>query len=381
MPGRIPYNRPHVVGRELEYIARAIQSGNAGGDGEFTKRCETLLQDRFGIERVLLTNSCTASLEIAMLLCDLEPGDEVLLPSFAYVSAANAVVRAGGRPVFVDIREDTLNIDEELLEAAVTERTRAVIVIHYAGVAAEMDRIQDVARRRDLFVAEDAAQAVNASYRSRALGSIGDVGCFSFHETKNFHCGQGGALCINRSELIPRASFIRHRGTNRQEMLDGRVARYEWVALGSAYALSEIQAAFLLAQLEEMESLSAARSDRVGRYRAKLEPLEREGFLRLPHVPAHCRSNDHLLHLVLPSPEIREGLRRHLVERAISAVTHFEPLHSSPYAIEHGFLRSKLPVTDRVSARILRVPLFYELSADEIERVVGEIAAFFHARG
>ncbi len=379
MDGRIPYNRPHVVGREFSYISRAIEAGNAGGDGEFTGKCAALLEQRFGIERLLLTTSCTASLEIAMLLCDLEPGDEVLLPSFAYVSAANAIVRAGGRPVFVDIREDTLNIDEERLEAAVTDRTRALIVIHYAGVAAEMDPILELARRRGLFVVEDAAQAVNAFYRSRPMGTIGDVGCYSFHETKNFQCGQGGALCINRSDLAARASWIRHRGTNRQEMLDGRVARYEWVELGSAYSPSEIQAAFLLAQLEEIESLSEARRKLVRLYRAKLEPLERAGCLRLPRVPSHCESNDHLLYLLLPSAEIREGLRRHLVERNISAVTHFEPLHSSPYAIEHGFAHAKLPVTERVSARILRLPLFYALSAEQIERIVGEISAFFRA--
>lgn len=380
MSHRIPYNKPHIVGRELSYVARAIQSGNAGGDGEFTQQCVELLQKRFGIERALLTSSCTAALEMALLLCDLEPGDEVLLPSFAYVSAANAVVRAGGRPVFVDIREDTLNIDEEKLEASLSERSRAVIVIHYAGVAAEMDRIQDIAQRRGLFVVEDAAQAVNAFYRSRALGTIGDVGCYSFHETKNFHSGQGGALCVNRSELVDRACRIRHRGTNRQEMLDGRVARYEWVELGSAYAMSEIQAAFLLAQLEEIDSISAARRRRIELYRAGLEPLERRGVLRLPRAPSHCQSNDHLFYLLLQSPEIREALRRHLVARGISAVTHFEPLHSSPFAKRNGYCTSELPVTDRVSSQLIRLPLFYELSEEDIERVVGEIHGFFQTR-
>lgn len=373
---RIPFNRPFVAGRELHYVARAVTLGNIGGDGFYTQACSRLLEERLGIPRVLLTPSCTAALEMAALLCDLQPGDEVILPSYTFVSTAAAVVRAGGRPVFVDIRPDTLNLDESLVEAALTDRTRALFVVHYAGVGCEMDRLQQIARAHNLLVIEDAAQAVNAFYRDRALGSIGHLGCYSFHETKNYICGEGGALCINDERLLARAEILRDKGTNRQRFFRGEVDKYTWVDVGSSYVPSELCSAFLYGQLELLDPISQRREQIYRRYQEGLAPLERAGQLRLPRIPEHCRSNYHLFYVLMNSPAERTGLLDFLKARGIHAVFHYVPLHSSPMGRRLGGDARELPVTDSISDRLVRLPMFHDITSEEQADVVAAVTEF-----
>ena len=374
----IPFNKPFIAGRELYYIAQAVTLGNLSGDGHFTKRCAALMQERFGIPKVLLTPSCTASLEMAAQLCDIGPGDEVIMPSYTFVSTASAFVRMGGRPVFVDIRPDTLNIDETLIEAAITARTKAICVVHYAGVACEMDRIMAIARGNNLKVVEDAAQGVNSWYNGRALGSIGDLGCYSFHETKNYICGEGGALCINNPEMIQRAEIIRDKGTNRQRFFRGEVDKYTWVDVGSSYVPSEICSAFLYGQLEEMDYISLRRKQIYYEYYRMLSPLHEEGFLLLPEIPPHAVSNYHLFHILLPTEEARDGLLELMRSRRIHAVFHYVPLHSSPCGqrFSEGVV---LPVTEALHARLIRLPMFYELTADDQKAICDVIQEFLRS--
>jgi len=377
MPFKIPFNRPFIAGKELYYIAQAVTYGNLSGDGHFTQKCARFLEEQFQINKVLLTPSCTAALEMAAMLFDLQPGDEVILPSFTFVSTANAVARLGARPVFVDVRSDTLNIDESLIEDAITERTKAIFPVHYAGIACEMDRIAGIADHYDLWVAEDAAQGVNAFYRDRPLGSIGDVGCFSFHETKNVICGEGGALGINNPELIDRAEIIRDKGTNRKQFSRGEVDKYTWVSLGSSYVPSEICSAFLYGQLEVMQAITERRRRIHHVYREQLKPLADRGVLAQPHIPEECGSNYHLFYLLLPNRATRDRLMNHLNENGIHAVFHYVPLHSSPMGLQYGYKEGTLPVTEDVSSRLLRLPLFYEISDEEQAYVVEQIRAFF----
>lgn len=365
----IPFNKPFIAGRELYYIAQAVTLGNLSGDGHFTKRCAALMQERFGIPKVLLTPSCTASLEMAAQLCDIGPGDEVIMPSYTFVSTASAFVRMGGRPVFVDIRPDTLNIDETLIEAAITARTKAICVVHYAGVACEMDRIMAIARGYNLKVVEDAAQGVNSWYNGRALGSIGDLGCYSFHETKNYICGEGGALCINNPELIQRAEIIRDKGTNRQRFFRGEVDKYTWVDVGSSYVPSEICSAFLYGQLEEMDRISDRRRVLYHNYRQGLRSLEVSGQIRLPRIPEDCQSNYHLFYLLLPSPAVRDALLQRLKAEGVTALFHYVPLHSSPCGLQFAGAEA-LPVTDDASARLVRLPMFFDLSEQDQRKIV-----------
>ncbi len=365
----IPFNKPFIAGRELYYIAQAVTLGNLSGDGHFTKRCAALMQERFGIPKVLLTPSCTASLEMAAQLCDIGPGDEVIMPSYTFVSTASAFVRMGGRPVFVDIRPDTLNIDETLIEAAITARTKAICVVHYAGVACEMDRIMAIARGNNLKVVEDAAQGVNSWYNGRALGSIGDLGCYSFHETKNYICGEGGALCINNPEMIQRAEIIRDKGTNRQRFFRGEVDKYTWVDVGSSYVPSEICSAFLYGQLEELIQISERRRSLYNNYRQGLRSLEVAGQIRLPRIPEDCQSNYHLFYLLLPSPAIRDALLQRLKAEGVTALFHYVPLHSSPCGLQFAG-SEELPVTDDASARLIRLPMFYDLSEQDQRKIV-----------
>lgn len=378
-PPPIPFNRPHLVGRELEYIAAAVAHGNTAGDGRFSRDCCRLLAERFGMEHVLLTTSCTAALEMAALLCELATGDEVVLPSFTYVSTANAFVRAGGRPVFVDVRPDTLNVDPDAVEAAIGPRTRAIVAVHYGGVACEMDRLGALARARGLRLIEDAAHGIGASLRGRALGTIGDVGCLSFHETKNVHCGQGGALVLNRAEDVARGEFLRDRGTNRQQLFRGEVERYTWVDVGSAYALNEMLAAYLYAQLEAIDALAAVRARAWAWYRDALAPLAARGLVQLPVVPVDCEPNHHIFHVLVADGATRDRLVRYLHEREVYAVIHYVPLHTSPFARSFG-PAPVLPVTEDVSARLLRLPLYHDLGEADVARVVGTIDAFFAAR-
>jgi dTDP-4-amino-4,6-dideoxygalactose transaminase len=377
-PITIPFNRPFIAGKELYYIAQAVTYGNIAGDGHFTQACSRLLEERFGIHKVLLTPSCTAALEMAAMLLDLGPGDEVIMPSYTFVSTANAVVRLGARPVFVDIRPDTLNLDERLIEAAITPRTKAIIPVHYAGVGCEMDAIMAIARNHNLKVVEDAAQGVNAFYNGRALGSIGHLGCYSFHETKNYISGEGGALCINDPELVERAEIIRDKGTNRRQFFRGQVDKYTWVDVGSSYVPSEICSAFLYAQLEMLDEIAARRREIYQFYRQRLKPLEAEGLLQLPHIPEDCDSNYHMFYIVLPDPESRDGLIEHLKQHGILAVFHYVPLHSSPMGRRLGDCRRELTTTDDLAERVLRLPIYYDIGAPQQQTVIDRLGEALH---
>lgn len=379
MEYRIPFNKPFLVGRELDYIAQAVALGNLAGDGHFSQSCCRLLEQRLSIPRVMLTPSCTAALETAALLCEFEPGDEVILPSFTFVSTASAFVRAGARPVFVDIRADTLNLDENLIEAALTERTKVIVPVHYAGVACEMDRILSIADKHHLVVVEDAAQGVNAFYRGNALGSIGDLGCYSFHETKNFISGEGGAICVNRPDLIERAEILRDKGTNRQKYFRGQVDKYTWVDIGSAYVPCELIGAFLYGQLEMMQTISDRRRQIYEYYQKSFEPLAAEGLLRLPYVPPECTTNFHLFYLLTRDAATRDGLLAHLNSRGIGAVFHYVPLHSSPMGRKLRCDARELPVTDSVSARLIRLPFYYTITQDEQAEVVREVTDYLRS--
>lgn len=354
----IPFNRPYLVGRELEYIAAAHQNGHLSGDGPFTKRCHAWLQERTGASHALLTHSCTAALEMAALLLDLEPGDEVIMPSYTFVSTANAFVLRGAVPVFVDIRPDTLNIDERLIEAAITPRTKAICVVHYAGVACEMDEILDIAERHGLRVVEDAAQAIMSTYKGRPLGALGDFGALSFHETKNIVSGEGGALLCRDRQTGERAEIIREKGTNRSRFFRGQVDKYTWVDVGSSFLPGELTAAFLAAQIEAAEDITRRRLAIWDRYHAWAAPHEAAGRVRRPIVPAHCTHNAHMYYLLLPSLESRQAFIAALKAQGIGAVFHYVPLHSSPAGLEFGRAHGELGVTTSLSERLVRLPLW-----------------------
>lgn len=373
IPSKIPFNRPFIAGKELFYIAQAVTNGQIAADGEFTKRCHRFMEERFGIRKVLLTSSGTAALEIAAQLANLGPGDEAIMPSFTFVSTANAVVKLGAKPVFVDVRSETMNLDERLVEQAVTSRTRAIIPVHYGGVSVDMDPIMAIAKDRGLIVIEDAAQGVSASYKNKPLGSIGHLAAFSFHETKNFICGEGGALAINDPTLIERAEIIRDKGTNRQKFIRGQVDKYTWVDVGSSYVPSEINSAFLWAQFEHMEEISLRRAEIYERYATGLIDLEREGKLRLPHIPSDCQSNHHLFHLLLNSEKARNKLMDDLREDGILSVFHYVPLHTSPMGLKLGFLPGTLAVTEDLSTRLLRLPFYFELTQSDQQFVIERI--------
>lgn len=368
-----PFNMPFIVGRELHHIAHAVTLGNLGGDGPFSQKCGRILEEQSGSPNVLLTPSCTAALELAALLCKFEPGDEVIMPSFTFVSTANAAVRAGAKPVFVDIRSDTLNLDETLIEEAIGPQTRAIFPVHYAGVGCEMDEIIRLAKKHDLLIVEDAAQGVNAYYRGRALGSMGQLGTYSFHETKNYICGEGGALCVNDSALLGRAHILRDKGTNRQDFLRGRVSKYEWVDIGSSYIPSELVSAFLLGQLEEMDRISSKRRAIYQYYFAQLENLEESGLIRRPFIPEHCTTNFHLFYVLFESEAVRDSVRGSLNQAGIHAISHFEPLHESPMGRDVGSNNQPLPVTESLARRLLRLPLFFNISEEQQAGVVDGI--------
>jgi dTDP-4-amino-4,6-dideoxygalactose transaminase len=377
MSYRIPFNKPCIVGRELDYLREAVVGGHASGDGPFTAKVHQLMQERFGARRALLTTSCTAALEMGALLCDLKEGDEVIMPSYTFVSTANAIALRGARPVFVDVRPDTLNIDERLVEAAVTPRTRAIFPVHYAGVACEMDEIMAIAARHDLIVVEDAAQGVSARYKDAWLGTIGHMGCYSFHETKNFSCGEGGALIVNAPEFELRAEIMRQKGTNRSQFLRGQVDKYTWVDVGSSYVPSDMLAAFLLGQLESAEIITPKRRQIYQLYEAMLTPLAERELLRLPSIPQHCVTNYHMFYVLAASTEQRDALMAHLKSKGILAVFHYVPLHSSPKGVELGANGVHLPVTDDSSSRLLRLPMYYDLAEAEVMEVVSAIYEFY----
>lgn len=366
----IPFNKPFMTGKELYYIAEAKFGNMLAGDGPFTKRCHQWLQQRTGCAKALLTHSCTAALDMAALLLDIQPGDEIIMPSYTFVSTANAFVLRGGVPVFVDIREDTLNLDEQLIEAAITHRTKAIVPVHYAGVACEMGTILEIARRHGLKVVEDAAQGVMASYKGRALGSIGDLGAYSFHETKNVISGEGGALLVNDPALAMRAEIIREKGTDRSRFFRGEVDKYTWQEVGSSFLPGELIAAFLWAQLEEAEALTAERLTIWSRYNEALEPLEAKGLLRRPIVPVDCQHNAHMYYVLLAPKIDRQAVLNEMKRNDIFSVFHYVPLHSSPAGLRYGKSQGELDVTNRQAERLIRLPLWVGLAEGQQGKVV-----------
>jgi dTDP-4-amino-4,6-dideoxygalactose transaminase len=370
MTEKIQFNRPFMTGKELYYIAEAKFSNRLAGDGLFTRRCHEWLEHKSGCDKALLTHSCTAALEMAALLLDISPGDEVIMPSYTFVSTANAFVLRGGVPVFVDIREDTLNLDERLIEAAITTRTRAIVPVHYAGIACEMDMIMAIAKKYGLKVVEDAAQGVMASYKGRVLGSIGDLGAYSFHETKNVISGEGGALLVNNPALATRAEIIREKGTDRNRFFRGEVDKYTWQEVGSSFLPGELSAAFLWAQLEEAERITNQRLAIWQRYHELMEPLEQNGLLRRPIVPADCQHNAHMYYVLLHPGIDRQKVLFELKKNDIYSVFHYVPLHSSPGGQRYGRPHGELEVTIRQSERLVRLPLWVGLSADQQYHIV-----------
>lgn len=364
-----------MTGKELSYIAQAHFNGVLAGDGQFTKRCHAWLEKRVGCSKALLTHSCTAALEMAALLLDIEPGDEIIMPSFTFVSTANAFVLRGGVPVFVDIREDTLNLDERLIESAITGRTKAIVPVHYAGVACEMDSIMAIAHGNRLKVVEDAAQSVMATYRGRPLGSIGDLGTYSFHETKNVISGEGGALLVNDPALSSRAEIIREKGTDRSRFFRGEVDKYTWRETGSSFLPGELIAAFLWAQFEEADSITQTRLASWQHYHDLLESLESRGILRRPIVPDGCQHNAHMYYVLLASEVNRQYLLDELKRRGIGSVFHYVPLHTSPAGLRYGRAHGALAITQQQSERLIRLPLWVGISEEQQARAVDVLAS------
>lgn len=372
----IPFNRADLVGRELEYIAHAVKSGHISGDGYFTRRCSDLLKNRLGAEAILLTTSGTHALEMAALLLDLHPGDEVIIPSFTFVSTANAFVLRGAHPVFVDIREDTLNLNERLLSEHLTARTRVIVTVHYAGVGCEMDAIMETANQHGIAVVEDNAHGLFGKYKGRYLGTFGCLAAQSFHETKNFTCGEGGALIINDSEYIQRAEIIREKGTDRTRFFRGEVDKYTWVDIGSSYLPSDILAAFLWAQLEQWEKVQKRRHVLWSQYFNGLKDWASRCAVRLPEIPRYCEHPAHLFYLIFPEEQQRDAFITHMRKRGILCVFHYLPLHLSPMGRKCGGKPGQCPVTERLSARLVRLPLFYGLSDSEQEMIIAAIHDF-----
>ena len=377
----IPFNRCGLTGMELLYVADCIRRGHLAGDGYFTNKCSKLLKDELGSPSVLLVTSCTHALEMAALLLDIQPGDEVIVPAFTFVSTVNAFVLRGAKPVFVDIRRDTLNLDEFKIEPLITSKTRAIVPVHYAGVGCEMSAILEIARGACLAVIEDNAHGLFGKYRGRLLGTFGCLAAQSFHETKNFACGEGGALVVNDESYAERAEFIRSKGTDRSRFLRGQVDKYSWVDVGSSYCISDLLAAFLLAQLEERERIQASRKKVWEYYSKHLNDWAIESGVQLPFVPPHCEQVYHMFYMLLPSIELRHNLILHLKERGIMSVFHYVPLHLSKMGMEYGGYPGQCPVTEDVSDRLLRLPFYNDLSETDLTRVVEGIKTFPMSQG
>jgi dTDP-4-amino-4,6-dideoxygalactose transaminase len=376
-PAPLPFNRPYAVGTEFSYIREAISRAHLAGNGMFSRRCESWLEQQVGCTKALLTQSCTAALEMTALLTDTAPGDEIIMPSFTFVSTANAFALRGGVPVFVDVRPDTLNIDERCIEAAITARTRAIVAVHYAGVGCEMERILELARQHRLIVVEDAAQSLGSTFMGRPLGSYGAFATTSFHETKNIISGEGGALLINERAAVSRAEIVREKGTNRSRFFRGEVEKYTWVELGSSFLPSELTAAFLWAQMEAAASIQQRRLEIWSWYYDGFAELERRGHVRRPYVPPHCQHNGHMFYILVENSDIRSRLLKELNEKGINAVFHFVPLHSAPAGRQFGRAHGTLPLTDQVSATLLRMPMWVGLTRAEVDRVVSAVEAHF----
>ena len=373
----INFNVPPFTGKELEYMKEAIENQKICGDGPFTKKCHEWIERQTGTTKCLLTTSCTHATELAALLADIKEGDEVILPSYTFVSTADAFVLRGAKAVFVDIRPDTMNMDEKLIEAAITERTKAIVPVHYAGVGCEMDKIMEIAEKHNLMVIEDAAQGIMASYKGKPLGTFGEFGCFSFHETKNFSMGEGGALLIRDEKYIETAEIYREKGTDRSKYYRGQIDKYRWQNYGSSYLPSDMNAAYLYAQLELAEEITKARMDRWNEYKEQLEPLAKEGRIELPYIPEYCEHNAHMFYIKTKDMEERSELIAFLKEKGILAVFHYVPLHSAPAGIKFGRFHGEDKYTTKESERLLRLPMYYKLTADEVEYITEQVKAFY----
>ena len=372
----IRFNVPPLTGKEMDYMKQAVESMHICGDGDFTKKCSRWIEEQTGTGKCLLTTSCTHALEMAALLCDIKEGDEVIMPSYTFVSTADAFVLRGARIVFVDIRPDTMNIDETLIEDAITEKTKAIAVVHYAGVSCEMDTILDIAKRHQLLVVEDAAQGVMASYKGKALGTIGDFGCFSFHETKNYSMGEGGALLIRDEHYVEEAEILREKGTDRSKYFRGQVDKYCWRNYGSSYLPSEINAAYLYAQLEARDQIFAKRMEIYNYYHKNLAHLAQEGKIEQPYVPEECSHNAHMYYIKVRDIQVRTRLIAYLREKGICSVFHYVPLHSAPAGQKFGRFSGEDVYTTKESERLLRLPMFYNLDMEDVKYITDTIASF-----
>lgn len=373
----INFNEPPYVGRELQYMEKAIKAHKICGDGEYTKKCNAWIEQKTNTSKALLTTSCTHALEMAAILSDIQPGDEVIMPSYTFVSTADAFVLRGAKIVFVDIRPDTMNIDENLIEEAVTEKTKAIVPVHYAGVSCEMDTIMEIAHSHNLFVIEDAAQGMMSTYKGKALGNIGDYGCLSFHETKNYSMGEGGALLIKNQEHVEQAEIIREKGTDRSKFFRGQVDKYTWVSAGSSYLPSDMNAAYLWAQLEMADEINHARLALYNRYKEALQELSEEERLTLPFIPKDCTHNAHMFYIKVKDMEERTKLIQHLKEHDILSVFHYIPLHSSPAGKRYGRFFGEDRYTTKESERVLRLPMYYGLKMEQVDYITGRIKDFY----
>lgn len=373
----LKFNVPPFIGDEITNIQKAIDSQKICGDGRFTKSCNIWMEEKFNANKVLLTTSCTHALEMAAILADIKPGDEVIMPSYTFVSTADAFVQRGATIVFVDIRPDTMNIDENLIEDAITDKTKAIVVVHYAGVSCEMDTITDIAKRHNLFVVEDAAQGVMSTYKGKALGTIGDFGCYSFHEIKNYSMGEGGAILIKDDKYIEKAEITREKGTNRSQFFRGQIDKYTWVDYGSSYLPSELNAAYLYAQLKNADKINENRLNSWNLYYDLLKPLADEGFIELPHIPEGCEHNAHMFYIKAKDLEERTKLIKFMKDNEISLAFHYIPLHSAPAGLKFGRFHGEDVYTTKESDRLVRLPMYYGLSTEEIQYVVKYIKKFY----
>lgn len=370
---KIPFNKPLVFGNEISNIKQALENHILSGDGKFTRKCNEIMEKNFNAKKVMLTTSCTHALEMASILIDLQPGDEVICPSYTFVSTVNSFILRGAKPVFVDIREDTLNIDEKLIEEKITDKTRAIFPVHYGGVSCEMAKINEIAQGNNLLVVEDAAQGVNAKYKNKYLGTIGDLGTYSFHESKNYICGEGGALIVNNEKYMERAEIIREKGTNRSKFFRGEVDKYTWVDIGSSYLPADILAAFLYEQLINMDTIKNKRKEIFDYYYENLKDLELKDKFRLPIIPKECETNYHIFYILLTSERERDRLLKQLKKRGIHSVFHYIPLHTSPMGTKFGYKEGDLPNTEDLSKRILRLPFYYDLTQNEQKYVINTL--------
>lgn len=373
----IAFNVPPFTGKEMEYIKQAVDAQKICGDGQFTKNCNHWLEDKTGSKKVLLTTSCTHATELAALLAEIKAGDEVIMPAYTFVSTADAFVLRGATPVFVDIRPDTMNMDETLIEAAITDKTKAIVPVHYAGVSCEMDTIMALAKKYHLLVIEDAAQGIMSTYKGQPLGSIGDFGCFSFHETKNFSMGEGGAILIKDEKYIEDAEIYREKGTNRSKFFRGQIDKYTWVNFGSSYLPSELNAAYLWAQLEIADKITDARMARWNQYNTLLQPLADKGLIELPYIPEHCTHNAHMFYIKTKDIDERGKLISYLKENDILAVFHYIPLHTAPAGLKYGRFHGADNYTTKESERLLRLPMFYTLKEEEVDYICEKVKAFY----